>query len=92
MAHCIILRNTLYKINIFLIAKIEAILLLVKSICKKKSPYINAFDKKNSAFNKKDLTGINKATKMPNKSKNIEMINIRHIFLENKYTISGRSK
>ena len=43
-------RDTLYKTNGFPMAKTEAILLLVEPISKKKSPYTDALDKKDPAF------------------------------------------
>ena len=56
MVYCTIPRNTLYKINSFPISNIKAILSLVEPINKKESLYIDALDKKDSTFNRIDLT------------------------------------
>lgn len=66
----IVLHNILYKINSFLKVKIEAMLPLVKQMNKKKSLYINIFEKRDLAFDKKTLTGINKNAKMLDRSEN----------------------
>lgn len=51
--HCTISYNILYKVNSnFLIAKVKAILPLIKPISEEKSLYIDV-------FNKKDLGSIN---------------------------------
>lgn len=78
--HYIVLCNTLNKINGFLIAKVEAISLLVKLISKEKSLYIEVFDKRNHSFNKKNLAldsknpaSIDEAIKILNNSENIKM-------------------
>lgn len=86
---CTILCNILYKLNSFSIVKAKAILLLVKLISKKKSLYTDILEKKNSAFNKKNLASIDEVAKMPGKSEDIEMPNIKHIFFKNKHTTSS---
>lgn len=54
LAHCIVSCNILYKTNDFLITKTKAMLFLSKPINKKKSLYIDAFDRKDPAsINKK---------------------------------------
>lgn len=67
-------------------------LLLLKSVSKKKSPFIDVFNKKDLALNKRYLASINKATKMPDKSKDRKMPNIRHILPKNKNINSSQSK
>lgn len=89
---CIVSCNIFYKINGFLIAKIETMLLLVELINKKKSPYTDALEKKDLAFNKKDPAGMNKVAKMLNRNKDIEMLDVKHILFESKHTIFSRSK
>lgn len=90
--HYIISHKILYKTNGFLIAKIEVILLLIKSINKKQNLYIIALNKKDLALDKKDFASIKKAAKIPGKNKNIKMLDVRHIFLENKHIISSQLK
>lgn len=89
MTYYTVLCNTLYKTNSFLIAKIEVILFLIELINRKKSSYIDIFNNKNLVFNKKNLAGINNTVKMPNKSKNIKMLDVRHIIFKNKHIISS---
>lgn len=72
-----ILNNTLHKINDFLVVKAKTMLLLVKPINKKKSPY-------KDAFNRKELACINK--KIPNRSKATEIPKVKLITLKSKYT------
>lgn len=83
--HYIILYNILYKINNFLIAKIKAILLLIKLISKKNCLYIDAFDKQDLTLDKKNLATINKAIEMSGRSKYIKMPDVRYISLKSKY-------
>lgn len=64
-------------------AKAKTILLFVKPISEEKSLYINAFDKTN-------LTGINK--KITDKSKIAEMLKIKYITSESKYTAPIQSR
>lgn len=84
--HCIVLYNTLSKINSFSIIKAKAMLPLIKQISKKESLNINALNKKNLAFNRRDPASIDKAVKMLHNSENIKKSDIRHIFSKNKYT------
>lgn len=65
--------NILYKTNSFPMAKVKVILLLVKSINKKKSPYTDALDKRDLALNKRDPASINKVTKMSRRIENIKI-------------------
>lgn len=67
-------------------------LTLIKSMNKKKRSYMNAFDKRDPALNKKDLISIYKIVKIINKSKNTKMSNMRYITLENNYSNSSWSK
>lgn len=79
----IVLHNTLHKTIDFLIAKIKIILLLAESISKKKTPYINALDRKN-------LAGINKKILDKNKAKKISKVKL--IIAKNKHTSSIQSR
>lgn len=85
----IILCNILYKTNIFAIAKTEAILCLVEPICKKENLYINAFNRKDLVFNKRDSANIDETAKIFGKNKDIKMPNIRHILPKSKHIISS---
>lgn len=62
-------------------------LFLLKSVSKKKSPFIDVFNKEDLALNKRYLASINKAAKMPGK-----MPNIKHILFKNKHINSSQSK
>lgn len=75
----IVLCNILHKINNFSIVKIKTILLLVKSINKEKSLYIDT-------YNKKNLTNIDE--KMLDSNKVTKFLIIKYITFENKHTIS----
>lgn len=92
MAHRKFLRNILFKKNNFLIAKTEAMLLLIEPIKKKKYLYTNALNKRDPALDKRDPAAINEAAELPGKSKNTKMLNVRQILPENKYTNSSRSR
>lgn len=65
---------------------------LVETINKKKSLYTDFFDKKDLAFDRKNLASIDQAAKMPDRSKDIKMPHIRHICLESKHTTSSQSR
>lgn len=65
-------------------------LLLLKSISKKKCLYIDLFNKKDPVFNKNNLVSINRVIKILGKNKNIKMQGIKHIILKNKYIIFCR--
>lgn len=92
IGHCIFLYNILYKINGFLIAKAKAILLLIKLIIKKKSLYIDTFNGRDLAFNKKYPTSINEITKILGKSKDIKMSDVKLISFESKHTTFSKSR
>lgn len=61
--HYIVSYNILFKTNGFLIAKKKVILPLLKSINKKKSLYIDIFNKKDLILNKSNLASIEKSRK-----------------------------
>lgn len=73
-------------------AKVEVLLPLIKLISKKKSSYIDTLDKKDLVFDIRDLTYIDKATKMPGKNKDTKILDIRYILLESKYITFSQSK
>lgn len=75
--HNIDLRNTLYEIIDFLIAKNKAMLFLAEPINEKNSLYTNNFDKKN-------LPGINK--KMLDRSESAKLPKIKLKPSKNQYT------
>lgn len=67
-------------------------MLLVKLINNKKKQYIDAFNKKDLFFDKRDLANINEITKMQSKIEYTKMFNITYIFFKSKYTISKQLK
>lgn len=67
-------------------------LLFIKLISKKRSSYIDVFDKRDPVFNKKNLASIDETIKMFSKSKNIEMLNIKHILFKSKHIIFSQSR
>lgn len=88
-ARYIVPRDSLYKTNSFLIAKAKTILPLVELISRKKSLYTDAFDRKDPVFDKIDPASINKAAQMSNKTENIKMPVVRHIFLGSEHINSS---
>ena len=85
-------RDTLYKINGFAMAKGEAILPLVEPISKEESLYTDALDRRDPALDLRDPAGIDEATKMPGRSEDTKMPDVRHIPPESKHTNSSRSR
>lgn len=71
-------------------AKKKIILLLVKLINKEESLYINAFNKKDLVFNKRDPANINEVAKMPDRSKNIKLSDIKHIISKSQHISSSQ--
>lgn len=90
MAYCIILNNILYQTNSFPMAKVEIILFLVKLINKNESLYTDAFDRKDLAFNTKNLASINEAAEIINKSENTKILYVKLISPKNKHTNSSQ--
>lgn len=62
---------------------------LIESISKKKSLYIDIFDRKDPTLYKRNLTDIKKAIEMPCRRKNTKMPDIKHILPESKHIISN---
>lgn len=60
---------------------------LVEPINKEKSSYIDIFNIKDLAFDRKDPNNINKATKILNRSTDTKMPDIKQIPLESKYNL-----
>lgn len=71
--------NTLHKTNNFPMAKIEAILLLIKPISKEKSLFTDAPDRKNPTSSDKEMSDRSKVAKMPE---------VKHIISESKHITS----
>lgn len=67
--HCTVLYNNFSKRNDFLIRKAKAMLPLVEPISKKKSLYIDAFDRTDPILNTRDLINIDEVAEMPGRSK-----------------------
>lgn len=63
---------------------------MVKLINKKESLYINAFNKKDLVFNKRDPSNIDEVAKIPDRSKNIKIPNIKHITPKSQHTSSSQ--
>lgn len=89
MAYCIILHNILYQTNSFSMAKVEIILFLIKPISKNESLYTDALDRRDLAFNTKNLASINEAAEIINKSENTKILYIKYISPESKHINSS---
>lgn len=92
MVYCIILYNILYQTNSFPMAKVEVILFFIKPISKNESLYTDAFNKKNLAFNTRNLASIDKATEIINKSENTKILYIKYISPKSKHSTSSQSR
>lgn len=79
----IVLYNTLHNTNNFLIAKAEAMLLLIKLISEKKSPYTDA-------SNRKDPTSIDE--EILDRSEVTKMLEVKYITPKSEYITSTQSK